>query len=323
MRLNKIHSIKVLRLTIAHKTAVVFAYHTVGVRCLQALIDGGFEIPLVISHADNPHENIWFESVANLCQEHHIPILLDPDLNQPDIQAQIAQIQPDYLFSFYFRQMIPTPVLELARLAALNMHGSLLPKYRGRVPINWAVIHGETETGATLHVMEVKPDAGDIVSQERIAIGPDQTAYEVFNEVSLAAVIALQKVLPELLRGQIPRSKNDLSQGSYFGGRKPADGLIDWNTSCEVIYNLYRAVAPPYPGAFTIIGDNQLIVAKAKKLPPNFFPSSTTLGIQVINNQIIGCSSDFGGLFIEELRWNHAPIYPSDLQKLLENSTKA
>jgi methionyl-tRNA formyltransferase len=136
-------------------------------------------------------------------------------------------------------------------------------------------------------------------------------------------VIALQKVLPELLRGQIPRSKNDLSQGSYFGGRKPADGLIDWNTSCEVIYNLYRAVAPPYPGAFTIIGDNQLIVAKAKKLPPNFFPSSTTLGIQVINHQIIGCSSDFGGLFIEELRWNNAPIYPSDLQKLLENSTKA
>ena len=312
-----------IRLTTSHKTAVVFAYHTVGVRCLQALIDGGFEIPLVISHADNPEENIWFESVAALCQKHQIPILLDPDLHQPDIQAQIARIQPDYLFSFYFRQMIPTQVLALAQLAALNMHGSLLPKYRGRVPVNWAVIHGETETGATLHVMEVKPDAGDIVSQEVVTIGPDQTAYEVFNEVSLAAVTALQKVLPALIRGQMPRSPNDLSKGSYFGGRKPADGLIHWESSSADVYNLYRAVAPPYPGAFTMLGENQLIVTKAKKLPPYSLPSSMGLGLRVQNEQIIGVCADFGGLLIEELRLNDAVINAQNLQKLLNNLTNA
>jgi methionyl-tRNA formyltransferase len=313
---------QVRRLTPLYKSAVVFAYHTVGVKCLRALIDGGFEIALVISHADNPSENIWFESVANLCQAHQIPILLDPDLSDSKLQERIAQIHPDYLFSFYFRQMIPTQVLQLAKVAALNMHGSLLPKYRGRVPINWAVLHGEHETGATLHVMEVKPDAGDIVSQVVVPIGPDQTAYEVFNEVSQAAVIALEQVLPQLLQGQIPRSKNDLSQGSYFGGRKPQDGLIDWQASCHEIYNLYRAVAPPYPGAFTMLGEHQLVVAKARKILPNSLPSTQALGLGVFDGKIVGCCPDRGGLLIEELRQNESLVSVQDLQKLLTTFTK-
>jgi len=315
--------LKVMRLTLRNNTAVVFAYHTVGVKCLRALIEGGFEIPLVITHADNPSENIWFESVADLCHAHHIPILLDPDLNDSQLQDRIAQIHPDYLFSFYFRQMIPAQILQLAKLAALNMHGSLLPKYRGRVPINWAVLHGEAETGATLHIMEVKPDAGDIVSQEVVPIGPDQTAYEVFNEVSQAAVIALKKVLPQLLQGQIPRTKNDLSMGSYFGGRKPQDGLINWQASCHDVYNLYRAVAPPYPGAFTMLGEHQLVVAKAQKILPNTLPINQALGLGLFDGKIVGCCPDRGGLWIEELRHHESLISPQDLQKLLNTFTNA
>jgi methionyl-tRNA formyltransferase len=314
---------KVIRLTLRYNKAVVFAYHTVGVKCLKALIEGGFEIPLVITHADNPDENIWFESVASLCQSNQIPILLDPDLSDPQLQERIAQTQPDYLFSFYFRQMIPTQILQLAKMAALNMHGSLLPKYRGRVPINWAVLHGEQETGATLHIMEIKPDAGDIVSQEIVQIGPDQTAFEVFNEVSQAAVIALKKVLPQLLQGQIPRSKNDLSIGSYFGGRKPQDGLIHWQASCHDVYNLYRAVAPPYPGAFTMLGEHQLIVAKARKIPPNSLPSNQALGLGVFEGKIVGCCLDRGGLWIEELRQKESLFSVQDLQKLLNTLTNA
>jgi methionyl-tRNA formyltransferase len=314
---------QVRRLTVRNNTAVVFAYHTVGVKCLRALIEGGFKIPLVISHADSPSENIWFESVANLCQAHQIPVLLDPDLSDPELQEQIAQIQPDYLFSFYFRQMIPTPILQLPKLAALNMHGSLLPKYRGRVPINWAVLHGEHETGATLHVMEVKPDAGDIVSQEVVPIGPDQTAYEVFNEVSQAAVVALDKVLPQLLQGQIPRSKNDLSQGSYFGGRKPQDGLINWQAHSHDVYNLYRAVAPPYPGAFTMLGEHQLVVTKARKIQPGALPITQALGLGVFGGKMVGCCPDRGGLLIEELRQNESLVSPQDLQKLLNTFTNA
>jgi len=131
------------------------------------------------------------------------------------------------------------------------MHGSLLPKYRGRVPVNWAVLHGERQTGATLHRMVEKPDAGEIVAQRAIPILPDDTAKDVFDKVTLAAEICLDGVLPALLAGTAPRRPMDLTQGSYFGGRKAEDGRIDWARSAREIHNLVRAVAPPYPGAFS------------------------------------------------------------------------
>lgn len=303
------------------KSAIVFAYHTVGVKCLRSLLKAGFHIPLVLTHADNPNENIWFESVVELCEKEHIPYLLDADLKDTRLQTRLAHISADYLFSFYFRQMIPPAILQLARIAALNMHGSLLPKYRGRVPVNWAVLHGETETGASLHIMETKPDAGDIVSQEVVAIGPDQTAFEVFNAVSDAAVIALEKVMPQLLKGDFPRLKNDLQKGSYFGGRKPEDGLIDWQQSSDQVYNLYRAVAPPYPGAFTSMDNQHYVIAKARKIASGSLPSKTPLGLSIINQEVIGCCADYGGLLIEELYVNGALLGFDALKKTLPSFT--
>jgi len=147
--------------------------------------------------------------------------------------------------------MLPPEVLALARKGAFNMHGSLLPKYRGRAPVNWAILKGESETGATLHEMVTKPDAGRIVDQERVPIGPDETAAEVFAKVSDAAETVLKRSLPYLLAGTASLKKQDLSKGSYFGGRRPEDGRIDWSKSALEIHNLVRAVAPPYPGAFT------------------------------------------------------------------------
>jgi methionyl-tRNA formyltransferase len=147
--------------------------------------------------------------------------------------------------------MLKAPLLAIPKRGALNMHGSLLPKYRGRVPVNWAIIRGETETGATLHYMTEKPDNGDIVAQQAVPILPDDTAHEVFLKVTVAAEIALNSVLPELLAGKAPAVKQDLSKGAYFGGRKAEDGIIDWSQSAQDIHNLVRAVAPPYPGAMT------------------------------------------------------------------------
>jgi methionyl-tRNA formyltransferase len=169
------------------------------------------------------------------------------------------------------------------------MHGSLLPKYRGRAPVNWAILHGETETGATLHIMEVKPDAGDIVGQSAVSIGPDETATEVFGKVSQAAVAVMSEVLPELTLGNIPRRPNNLAQGSYFGGRKPADGEILWQQTAQQVHNLVRAVAPPYPGAFTDWQGQRMIVARTSLEGP--FPGELDLrvpGIQVVDNQVFG-----------------------------------
>ena len=245
-------------------TAVVFAYHNVGVRCLSVLLAQGVDVRLVVTHADSPNENIWFGSVAALARERGIPAIAPEDPNAPDVVARIAALAPDFLFSFYYRQMLKAPLLAIPRRGALNMHGSLLPKYRGRVPVNWAIIHGERETGATLHYMTVKPDNGDIVAQERVPIGPDDTAAEVFDKVTAAAAAALERVLPALIAGTAPRVVQDLSQGGYFGGRKPEDGRIDWSQPARRIHDLVRAVAPPYPGAFTDLGGHRLTVLRTR-----------------------------------------------------------
>ena len=273
--------------------AVVFAYHEVGARCLQALLDGGVDVQLVITHTDDPNERIWFTSVAELAAKANIPVITPESASEPDVQARIAAIAPDYIFSFYYRQMIPMSVLNLAKIAPLNMHGSLLPKYRGRVPINWAVLHGETETGATLHVMAEKPDAGDIVAQRAVPIGPDETAGEVFANVTAAAAETLKGVLPQLLKGNVPRSPNNLDEGSYFGGRKPEDGRIQWEQTAQQVYNLIRAVAPPYPGAFTDVatanGTERITINAARRLEGTF---DRAPGIYRTGSKVIGVCGD-------------------------------
>ncbi len=232
-------------------SAVVFAYHNVGVRCLSVLLAHGVEVALVVTHRDNPKETIWFDSVAELAELHGIPVITPDNPNMPEVVEQIRALQPDFFFSFYYREMLKRELLEIPKRGALNMHGSLLPKYRGRVPVNWAIIHGETETGATLHYMTEKPDNGDIVAQQAVPILPDDTALQVFQKVAVAAEIALNGVLPALLAGKAQAVKQDLSKGAYFGGRKAEDGIIDWSQPAQAIHNLVRAVAPPYPGATT------------------------------------------------------------------------
>jgi len=242
--------------------AVVLAYHNVGVRCLSVLLAQGVEIPLVVTHADNPNENIWFDSVAELAALYDIPVITPTDPNTPEIIAQIRAVRPDFLFSFYYRNMLNKELLAIPPRGAFNMHGSLLPKYRGRVPVNWAIIKGETQTGATLHVMNEKPDNGAIVDQQPVPILPNDTALEVFHKVTCAAEIALCRCLPGLLAGTAKLTVQDLSQGGYFGGRRSEDGRIDWRQSAKDIHNLVRAVAPPYPGAFSLLDGKPLRILR-------------------------------------------------------------
>jgi methionyl-tRNA formyltransferase len=266
--------------------AVVFAYHNVGVRCLKVLLVHGVEVALVVTHEDAPGEAIWFDRVATTAAEYGIPVLTPADPNAAEIVAQIADLRPDFLFSFYYRLMLKAPLLALARHGALNMHGSLLPKYRGRVPVNWAIIRGETETGATLHYMTETPDNGDIVAQTAVPILPDDTAKEVFDKVTVAAELTLDGVLPALLAGTAPRRPQDLSRGGYFSGRKPEDGVIDWSKSAAEIHNLVRAVAPPYPGARTSLRGRPARILRTRVLdsraPPPKTPSLTTEGNRIV-----------------------------------------
>lgn len=267
-------------------SAVVFAYHNVGYRCLSVLLAQGVDVRLLVTHQDNPNETIWFDSVAQLARWHGIPVITPDDPNCDAVVAQVKAAQPDFIFSFYYRNMLKATLLAIPPRGAYNMHGSLLPKYRGRVPVNWAIIHGESETGATLHVMNEKPDNGALVDQQAIPILPDDTAKEVFDKVTVAAEITLHRCLPALLAGTATLQVQDLSKGGYFGGRKAEDGRIDWQQSAAQIHNLIRAVAPPYPGAFADLNGQRMLVLRSRHVAADGLPEFTLPTLFVHREQI-------------------------------------
>ena len=248
-----------------------------------------------------------------------MPFVCAEDLGPGDLDRAVAQARPDLIFSFYYRSMIASEVLGRASSGAFNMHGSLLPMYRGRAPTNWAVLHGATQTGATLHEMVAQPDAGAIVDQSAVPILPDDTARQVFDKVCVAAEQVLWRSLPGLLAGTAPRRANDIARGSYFGGRKPEDGRIDFEQPAAQVYNLIRAVAPPYPGAFVDIGAQRLVIARARRLAADRFtltPGSRP-GLHVLQGQIVALCGDGGLIDVQALLCAAQAVDAAFLETLL------
>ncbi|AGB82271.1 methionyl-tRNA formyltransferase [Serratia sp. FGI94] len=246
--------------------AIVFAYHDIGCAGLQALTDAGYDIQAVFTHTDAPGENHFFSSVARLGAELGLPVYAPEDVNHPLWVERIRELQPEIIFSFYYRNLLSDEVLSLAPLGGFNLHGSLLPRYRGRAPVNWVLVNGESETGVTLHKMVKRPDAGDIVGQQRVAIAEEDSALTLHKKVLAAAAHLLEEQLPKLKNGSATFSPQDESQASYFGRRSAADGEIQWHHSAGAIHNLVRAVTEPYPGAFSYLGQRKLIVWRSRPL---------------------------------------------------------
>ena len=243
--------------------AVVFAYSEVGHTCLKELLRQGTTVQAVFTHEDDPFETRWFPSVAALAREAGIPVFTPNSLGDEEY-ALVQSLRPDALFSFYYRSMIAERFLAIPPKGAFNMHGSLLPKYRGRACVNWAVLNGETKTGATLHHMVRRADAGDIVDREAVPILPDDTALDVSRKVAEAAGVILRRTLPAIVLGAAPRTPQNEAEATSFGRRTPADGLIDWRESAVRIHNLVRAVTHPFPGAFTFHRGKKLFIWKTQ-----------------------------------------------------------
>lgn len=241
---------------------VVFAYSEVGYVCLKSLLDDGADVVLVYTHEDDPGEEIWFHSVRDLARERGVPVRTPKVLGEAETE-EIRAAAPELIFSFYYRAMIPAAVLEIPRLGAYNIHGALLPRYRGRACVNWAVLNGETETGATLHVMTQYADRGDIIARKAVPILFKDTALDVFLKVTGAARSILMSSLKDLEAGTAQRTPQDESLATKFGRRRPEDGRIDWNKTAVEIYNLVRAVTHPFPGAFTERNGKKLYIWKA------------------------------------------------------------
>jgi len=287
--------------------AVVFAYHNVGVRCLKVLLAHRIDVALVVTHYDSAGENIWFDSVARTAEDYGLPVIAPADPNTQAVVERVGACAADFLFSFYYRVMLKAPLLQSARRGALNMHGSLLPRYRGRAPVNWAILHGERQTGATLHYMTEKPDDGDIVGQTAVPILPDDQAREVFDKVTVAAELTLDSALPALMAGRAPRIVQDRAMASYFGGRKPEDGVIDWSRDALSIHNLVRAVAPPYPGASTRVNDRPARILRTRMVSDAVTPGNTPC-LYVDGDRLLARCGGGGTLAVQDLEIDGARL---------------
>jgi methionyl-tRNA formyltransferase len=293
---------------------IFMGYHNIGYACLQALIELtrelGDEIMAVVTHADDPRENIWFASVRQLAFDHYLPLYQPANPNDPAFVAAMQRLEPDWLFSCYYRHMLKAPLLNLPRLGALNLHGSLLPRYRGRCPLNWVLVHGESETGITLHYMEEKPDRGDIVAQKRLPITPEDTAVTLLARMTAQAGKLFRETYPLLRSGQAPRHPQDPSQASYFGGRTPEDGRIDWGWPALAVYNLMRAVTHPYPGAFTRLDGRKLFIWKGRPLgTPIAAPHGPGQVIARVPGEGLLVATGEGHFLITQAQWEGEPEF--------------
>jgi len=283
-----------------------FGYSEVGYACLSLLLERGDRVVALITHEDNPHEKIWFKTPAVAAREKGIPVFTPESVNTPEWRERIAQLQPDLILSVYYRHMIGTKILALPRLGAWNLHGSLLPKYRGRAPINWAVLHGEPRIGMTLHRMVKSADAGGIVDQEGVAIGPRDTAEQAFRKVLPCARQVLARQIDTLLAGTVRETPQNEAEATYFGGRKPEDGRIHWTQTSAQIFNLIRAVTDPYPGAFTDCDGVRLMVWWAESDTPATRGRRGKPGEVLSVTPLVVATGD-GALELTQTEWRGAP----------------
>lgn len=282
----------------------MYGYGEMGVAGLETLLAlPGAQVAGLVTHLDDPAEPIWFRSARDVAVRRGIPVLAPVDANAADTVAWTRDLRPDLLFSLYFRQVLRRATLALPRIAALNLHGSLLPRYRGRAPTNWAVLHGETRTGVTLHHMTERPDAGDIVAQGEVPIGEEDTAHDVFLRQVDAARALLPGAWPGLVNGTAPRIPQDNAQATVFGRRRPEDGRIDWTRSAREIGNLVRAVARPYPGAFTRLRGKRWTVWSARALGAPSHPGTPGRVVGSAQEGPLLSTGDGGTLLVRRCQW--------------------
>ncbi|WP_414938816.1 methionyl-tRNA formyltransferase [Amycolatopsis sp. cmx-11-51] len=243
----------------------MFGYQTWGHRTLRALIDAGHEVALVVTHpkSDHAYEKIWSDSVADLAEANGIRALLRQRPDDPELLAELKEADLDLIVANNWRTWLPPEIFEMPRHGTLNVHDSLLPAYAGFSPLIWALINGEPEVGVTAHLMDADLDAGDIVLQRSVQVGPKDTTTDLFHRtVDLIAPITTDAI--ELIaKGDYTPVKQDRSKASFFHKRALEDSRIDWSWPADEIERLVRAQSDPYPNAFTYHRGKQLRVVRS------------------------------------------------------------
>jgi len=242
----------------------MFGYQTWGHRTLQALIDAGHEVALVVTHpkSDHAYEKIWADSVADLAEANDIRVLLRNRPDDAELLDELKAADLDLIVANNWRTWLPPEIFELPRHGTLNVHDSLLPAYAGFSPLIWALINGEPEVGLTAHMMDGELDAGDIVLQRAVPVGPADTTTDLFHRTVEEIAPVTAEAIKLIEDGYTPVPQ-DRSKASFFHKRAARDSLIDWTQPVEEIERLVRAQSDPYPNAFTYHRGQELRVVKA------------------------------------------------------------
>jgi len=290
----------------------VFAYHTFGARALEALLAREEPVVAVVTHPDDPDEGDWFESVAELARVHRLPLFTAASPELPAIVETLRAEAPDVLLSVWYRRLLGPDLLALPRVAALNLHGSLLPAYRGRAPVNWVLVNGERQTGVTLHHMTAEADAGDIVAQQPIDIEPDDTALTLYTRMVKVGVEVLLDAYPAVLASTAPRIPQDHARATVFPRRRPEDGRVEWTWPAARIADMIRAVTHPYSGAFVGDGTRRLFLWSASAVPGiGRGPRPGTL-LEILPGQGVTVATGEGALRLLRVQSGGAAEQPAD-----------
>lgn len=241
---------------------VFLGNHTVGVRTLSSLAEK-VDIAGVVCHPEDPEDGIRYESVYAFAKKRGWDVIRGKGKDK-DVYDFIRQRSPDLLWITDYRYLIPRPLIELSPFGAVNLHPSLLPRYRGRAPINWAILKGEKQFGLTAHFVDEGMDTGDIIAQECYELTEEEDISDALNKLYPLYEKIAGRVVGFFLAGNVPRTPQSGEGVSEFPARKPEDGLIDWGADAKTIRDLVRAVAPPYPGAFTFSDGKKMFIFKAR-----------------------------------------------------------
>jgi methionyl-tRNA formyltransferase len=298
------------------KKIVIFAYSQIGYESIKILNNLNLEIIYVITHVNNPKERIWFNSIESICKKLKIKFLYFEKVGFNKIYNKLRRHNIDCIFSFYFRRIIPDNILNCAKIGGVNVHGSYLPSYRGRSPVNWQIINGEKNGGVSFHFMKKKADSGDIICQKKLKILNSDNAISLQKKINKASRKLLLQNSQKILNNEIKSFKQNKQKSSYFGARKPEDGLLSLKMNSIKIYNMVRALSFPYPGAFLYYKKKKIIINKCKIMNKKI---SQKKKLFIHNNNLLIKTIDSKYINIQEIILDSAKIKGSRLISYFKN----
>jgi len=267
---------------------------------LRTLIERGEQVVAVVTQPDRPKgrgQQTLPPPVKLLAQEHGIPVLQPVKVRHPDVIEEIRALKPDLIVVIAFGQILPKALLEIPGKGCINVHASLLPRYRGAAPLNWCIINGETETGVTTMLMDVGLDTGDMLLKSVTRIDPDEDTSSLHDRLSLIGAELLAETVDLAAQGLLAPEKQDDALTCYAPMLKKEDGLIDWGKDAPGVKNLVRGMTP-WPGAYSYLDDKLLKVYRVQSASGTGAPGEVLAvgrgGIEV------ACGS--GSVIIHELQ---------------------